>query len=185
MATGASAARGRRNSPAQPRLADYFPGASQPASTRLAESFADHPERRQDGGSPHADVEFIPTKWRSILSMEMQGLTKTEIASRLGMHQASVSMICRRPAYVSFRERHLGKLDADFFAMKPLALRALERGLTGTDDNTALKAADMWFSGARYQGYDKSKVTGQETLSAEDVVKRLLQVNVQVNIDKD
>jgi len=81
------------------------------------------------------------------------------------------------------RSELLDEMDNEFLVMKPAAMAALRRGLVDRDTNTALRASEMWMKTSGFMQYGKGSQQG--TLSAEDVAKQLLQVNVQVNVAKE
>lgn len=131
---------------------------------------------------PYAE---LPTSWRAILSLQIQGVGIAAIAKRLGMTDSGISHIVRDERYIKFRNEYLAALDDEFFAMKPLAFAALKGGLQSQDEDTALKASDQWFKAAGFGGYSKSPEPSTN-LTAEDVVRQLLHVeadNVQININ--
>jgi hypothetical protein len=128
-----------------------------------------------------AKRKFPETKARTILTLQMRGHTQAQIAEMMHISHQGVSIIVQRPEYKEMRERVLRELDDEFLAMKPLAFDAIEGGLRSSDENTALKAADMWFKGAGFGSYSKTPAV-DPTVTAEDVVRNLLQINVNVNV---
>lgn len=171
------------------RLEHYFPVAERQYRPDVGHSFATHPEDAAHDGK--VTVAGICTKWRAIMSLELQGVPKNEIATRVGMSAGSISNITLDPRYIEYRDAYLASIDGEFFAMKPLAFDALRKGLTSNDEDTALKAADMWFRGGSFGGFSKRDEPAKN-LTAEDVVRQLLQrepvvqqVNVQVNVGTD
>jgi hypothetical protein len=165
------------------RLSHYFPEADGQHRHRddLVGCAADQSLAHKTGRVPNED---IPTKWRVILSLEMQGESKVDIAKHVGMTASAVSQITRDERYLAHREAYLETIDRDFLAMKPLAFKALQQGLTSSDEDTALKASDQWFRAAGFGGYSKRDEPATQT-TAEDVVRQLLQINVQVNVGSD
>jgi hypothetical protein len=130
-----------------------------------------------------AKRKFPETKARTILTLQMRGHTQAQIAQMMHISHQGVSVIIQRPEYKEMRERVLRELDDEFLAMKPLAFDAIEGGLRSSDENVALKAADMWFKGAGFGSYSKTPAV-DPTVTAEDVVRNLLQINVNVNVPK-
>lgn len=167
----------------QSRLNDYFPAAEGKHSPQPAKAHAfDH--TRSEGGATLVTAEDVPTKWRTILSLEMKGTPQTKIAEILGMTDCSVSRIRHDPRYIEYRDNYFDQLDRDFYDMKPLAFDALRAGLGSNDENVALRAAETWFKGANFGGYSRTAQSGSN-VTAEDVARQLLQVNVQVNVNKE
>jgi hypothetical protein len=128
-----------------------------------------------------AKRKFPETKARTILTLQMRGHTQAQIAEMMHLSPQGVCVIIQRPEYKEMRERVLRELDDEFLAMKPLAFDAIEGGLRSSDENVALKAADMWFKGAGFGSYSKTPAV-DSTVTAEDVVRNLLQINVNVNV---
>lgn len=141
--------------------------------------------RWEDGRLPAPEDE-LSTRHRMILTLEMQGHTQREIAEMLGYSSwQSVCQVVNTDRYKAYRDAYLTQFDDDFFAMKPLALDALRKGLRSADDNVALRASQQWFQGASFGGFAKTPVA-PETTSAEDIARALvreanLSVNVQIN----
>ena len=121
-------------------------------------------------------------RWASVCTLELRGLSQKNIAEALGIAPHTVSVIVNDDRYIQYRRERLAALDEDFVAMKPLALSALRGGLQSADENTALRASEQWFRAASFGGYSKTEQPSR-AVTAEDVAKQLLQVNVQVNVD--
>lgn len=128
-----------------------------------------------------AHRKFPETKARTILTLEMRGKTKTQIAEMMHLSIQGVCLICQRSEYKAMRENVLREMDQEFLAMKPLAFDAIENGLRSSDENVSLKAADMWFKGAGFGSYAKTPAS-DPSVTAEDVVRNLLQINVNVSV---
>ena len=126
--------------------------------------------------------EEVPTKWASIYTLELRGLTQGEIAQALSMSANGVSKIVNDERYIAYREKHLADLDSAFVQMKPLAFNALKNGLNSADENTALRASEQWFKGAGFGGFAKDPVQPTR-LTAEDIAAQLLGVQVNVNVN--
>jgi hypothetical protein len=127
-------------------------------------------------------IDRVTTRWASVYTLELRGLTHAQIAEALGLSKGGVSHIVADPRYIKYREEHLSALDQEFVAMKPLAFRALRGGLQSPDENTALRASEQWFKAANYGGFSKHERPAVST-SAEDIARELLRggINVQVN----
>ncbi len=130
----------------------------------------------------HAISRTLPTSWAAMLTLEMQGYTKKEIAQMLGRNYARVTRITTHPVYLEHRTQRLGDLDRDFVNLKHKVVDVMGRALDQSAPMDAqLRAADMWFKTQGYGAYSKNPVPEQK-VTVEDVVSRLLQVNVQVNV---
>jgi transcriptional regulator with XRE-family HTH domain len=164
------------------RLSHYFPVADGPHKLGGVYGVAANPETGMHG--QRQPLDELSTRWRVVMSLEMQGMSKTDIAKQMGLAANTVSEITRDERYLAARDEYLREIDADFLAMKPLAFDALRQGLTSADEDTALKASDQWFREAGFGGYSKRDEPSEKT-TAEDVVRQLLQINVQVNVGSD
>jgi hypothetical protein len=133
------------------------------------------------GKNKGAKRHFPETKARTILTLEMRGKSKTLIAEMMHISIQGVINIVQSPEYKAMREHVLREMDHEFLAMKPLAFDAIENGLKSSDENVSLKAADMWFKGAGFGSYSKTPAV-DPSVTAEDVVRNLLQVNVNVSV---
>jgi hypothetical protein len=130
-------------------------------------------------GNPSA-VQLLPTKARAILALELRGLPKTQIAVRLHMKEQAVRRITHTDRYIAARAVLLDRLDHEFLAMKPAVFNALRRGLDSGDEGIALRASEQWMRAAGFMHYGKGEA--QQGLTAEDVAKQMLQLNVTVNV---
>ena len=137
-------------------------------------------KRRESGA---LNLKRLRPKHIQVLALHLQGMKQSHIANRLGLSQPWVSNVISDPLsqeYITqFLEEQKGRLTGLFAR----SLDAVQEGLEAvhpTSDNplygTRLKAADMVF---KLQGSYDEVVSSDE--SAEDVIERMLQVNVQVN----
>lgn len=163
-------------------LARLFPAAYTPRTTGLRnrpqgfKSDTDH-----TGRSTRGALKILSTRARMVLSLELRGKDKREIAQHLQMSEQQVGNITRTQRYIAHREVLLGEADQDFLNMKPQAMAALRRGFSSGDEGIALRASETWMRAAGFMQYGKSG--SQSTVTAEDVAAQLLQVNVQVNVN--
>lgn len=137
-----------------------------------------------DGRPP--GVGWLSTRHRMILTLELRGKDKTEIAQILGTSLGTVYKATSTPRYIEARDKFLVEMDQEFINMKPEAMAALRRGLTSGDTNTALHASETWMKAAGFMQYGRG--AGQQGVTAEDVAAQLLQVNININTnpgDKD
>lgn len=103
-----------------------------------------------------------------IIEMHLEGLTFTEISNATGMQIATISRIVNGPQAQKIIAARYSNLDQ---AMLMQATNVVRSKLTSEDEAIALRAAEMVY---RSHGkYDKEKAV---TLSAEDVVARMLEV---------
>ena len=70
---------------------------------------------------------------RTVLMLQMRGMSKAEIARQMRLTEQQVHYITRTARYVAARDAWLASLDVEFRAMKVAAFRALDRGLHSAD----------------------------------------------------
>ena len=150
-------------------LAELFPAAHDKLHVQLPGSL----------GNPSA-IQLLPTKARAILALELRGLPKTQIAVRLHMKEQAVRRITHTDRYIAARAALLDRLDHEFLAMKPMAFNALCRGLHSVDEGIALRASEQWMRAAGFMQHGRGGA--RQGVTAEDVAKQMLQLNVTVNV---
>ena len=92
------------------------------------------------------------------------------------MTEGRISIITNSPEYIAEREKILAGYDQDFLNLKGKVMKALDDGLTAsTPMSERLRAADMWFKAAGYGAHAPVKTADVSNVTAEDVVKLLLQ----------
>jgi hypothetical protein len=119
-------------------------------------------------------AQQLSLRARQVLHLQMQGLPRTEIAIRLGLSEGHVGRITRSPDYVAARDVLLEREEAVLRAMKPMAFRALEDGLSSRDEYTRLQAAALYFKISGYMHHGKCVACASDNVTAEDVARHLL-----------
>lgn len=163
-------------------LRQLFPAAYEPH--RRVGNLTELPipeEKIPRGRSP---LKQLSTRARMILTMELRGFDKKQIAQRLQMTEQGVVRLTGTDRYIAHRDKYLERMDAEMLAMKPLAFNALRGGLTSQDENTALRASEQWMKAAGFMHYGKAAQGSNLPVTAEEVAARLQAnvVNVQVNL---
>jgi hypothetical protein len=69
-------------------------------------------------------------------------------------------------------ERRFTDMDMELRSLMPKAVEVLRQGMVSEDPNIQLSAADKWF---RSQGFYSPKKEKETNLSAEDLVRQLLE----------
>lgn len=160
-------------------LADLFPAAYTP---HVPAKIPGNGDASRFGGKTRGQSKHLSTRVRMILTLELRGKTQGEIAQQMQMRPSSVHRIVNTDRYVAAREELLGRMDSEFATFKSLAFTALGNGLRSRDENVALRASEQWMRAAGFGQYGRGNA--QQGVTAEDVVRQLLQVNVNVNVDK-
>ena len=115
------------------------------------------------------DYSKLTERERAVLILKLFGAKHREIADRVGCHWKHVSRIVHLRRFQEEYERLFERFGAMFLELGPKALQAFERGLDSGDDNTALRAAAMWFARA-----DDVRRNVAPKASAEDLARHLL-----------
>jgi len=143
------------------------------ANTDLTNALAAKKEMLAEGS------KGVSTKWWSIMTMQMRGLTAIEIASRLGMTPQTVSNITRSQRYKDAYKGRLDGLDAELYALKPKAIQAFTNGLVSTNTDTALRAATEFFKITGQGTYGRQDTAPSGSVGAEALAKQLLLASKQ------
>jgi hypothetical protein len=111
---------------------------------------------------------------RLILHLQFKGLRQREIANLLGMNENRISVIVNSARYKRAYDGKLNEVDDEFLRMKPMAIRAVESGLTCGDERISLRAAETWFKAHGYGGFGEGRgVNVTVNVTAEDVALQL------------
>jgi hypothetical protein len=96
------------------------------------------------------------------------------------MKEHAVRRITHTDRYIAARAVLFNRLDHEFLAMKPAVFNALRRGLDSGDEGIALRASEQWMRAAGFMHYGKGEA--RQGLTAEDVAKQMLQLNLTLNV---
>ena len=124
----------------------------------------------------------LSTRARMVLSLEMRGYDKQSIAGHIGISPQRVHQITYSDRYIEAREALLSRMDYEFVAMKPAAFAALRNAINSRDENTALRGSEAWMRAAGFGQYGRGASNPVGAVTAEDVARRLLQLQVSVNV---
>lgn len=118
-----------------------------------------------------------------MLELHIAGLTHREIAAHLGCSAQTVSNIVTSELGRQFVAERIGGMDQEFLALYGDVIQAVRDGLA-PDQETAVRltAADKWL---RAHGRFARSEGGSASVTAEDVVRKLLERGAQVNLIKD
>lgn len=123
----------------------------------------------------------IPHRWFYVLALHMAGKSCREIAQQTRYTTNYVYRILQHPDIVALRSRLLDFATREFEALWPTVVENIRNQLASEDPRVQLAAQHQWLKASGK--YAASEHT-EKPASAEDVVAKLLQVNVQVNVDK-
>ena len=135
--------------------------------------------------SPVADHSSYKISHRDffVLSLHLSGSTAEEIAELAGYSSPySVYNILRKKEVILVRQQLLESLELEFEALQGQIFQTVKDKLKSQDERIQLESVQIWM---KYFGKFLPKSDGESHLTAEDVVKQILnqQINVQVNVD--
>ncbi len=116
---------------------------------------------------------------REMIAMHLSGMPSTEIAAGLDVAYVTVCRILNDPLAVELINGFSEMSKKEFDALRFKANAALRDGLDHTSIQTRLRAADLFSK--RAGDYHPREVDDGDT--AEDVIQRLLNLNLQVNVE--
>lgn len=127
----------------------------------------------------------IPHRWHQVLSLHMSGKSVKEIMALTGYSQWMTYNILRQPEIIVARQRIMQATSDEFEALFPKVVSNIREQLDSEDEQVRLAAQTQFFK-ATGKFNPKVKAEG-ENVSAEDVVSKLLQqqININVNVQKD
>ena len=151
---------------------DHLPALSRPESQ--------DPTFYRHSGTRHRE-HIISNRDFFVLSLHLAGYSAEEIADLAGYASPqTVYSVLRRKEVLMVRQQMLEGLELEFEAMQKHIFDVIKSKVDSVDERIQLEAVQIWM---RYFGKYKDRGTTKEELTAEDVVRNLLQVNVQVNVD--
>lgn len=137
-------------------------------------------EQKADGSRDAAGnlkLKALSPLHMEVVKSHLDGVKNCDIAAIFNMHNNTVSKILKDPLVEAIRKEWMNDKHAEFNALYGKAIDAIRDGLNENEPvANRLKAVDKFFANAPGQ---KEAETERDT--AEDVVARLLQVNIQIN----
>lgn len=128
-------------------------------------------------GKPRNVKQLRPID-KYILVLHLRGFKGTQIAKLLGISTEKVYNFLRSDKARELAEDYHSFIDEEHKALYSEAVDALRRGLRSQDPDIFLRAAKMFFD----TGGRKSKSDG--SLSAEDYISRIIELNQQGQVTK-
>ena len=137
--------------------------------------------RRENGAKP---LKRLKSKHLRLIALHLQGYSNQDIAEAAGVSQAWLSIILSDPLTEQYLSQFRKEQEARLTGLYARSLDAVQDSLEATlsDDrpnhSVRLKGADLAFK--LNNSYEKAS---ESVLTAEDVIERMLQVNVGVQIN--
>lgn len=134
--------------------------------------------RRADGSLNLKELKMIHYK---MLKLHFSGDSNSDIAKKLQKTDATISRWLSDPLIVEILDKEFKAQDARFKAMYGKTLDVIEDSLDRNKYNIGvnLKGADMYLKA--HKKYDPDTVKAGDT--AEDVIARMLNLNIQFNVN--
>ena len=115
-----------------------------------------------------------------VLSLHLAGYSAQEIAELAGYASPyTVYTILKKREVLMVRQQLLDGLELEFETLQQDVFRTITDKIHSEDEHIQLEAIQIWM---RYFNKYKEKGQQKEEVTAEDVVRKMLQVNVQVNV---
>lgn len=152
-----------------------------PTAPALLQSY--NPELRNKRKPRRNDLVPIPHKWFEVLAMHLAGKPTREIVEETGYTSASVYRIMNSPRTQAVRQQLLSSYQDEYEALFGKIINNIRVQLDSDDIKVQQTAQQQWLnSEKKFRSLKLAQVPGE---SAEDVVARMLNVNVQVNVAND
>jgi len=115
-----------------------------------------------------------------VLSLHLSGSTAEEIAELAGYSSPyTVYSILRKKEVILVRQQLLESLELEFEALQKSIFEVVKTKLKSQDERIQLEAVQVWM---KYFGKFLPKVD-ENRLTAEDVVRQILNQQIQVNVN--
>jgi len=125
----------------------------------------------------------IPLRWYCVLSLHLSGKSPKEVMQETGYSTAMYYRILNDPAVQSVRQQLLDSTQQEFEALFNQVVENIRNQLKSTDEQIQIAAQNQFFKAT---GKFAPKVSEKgDGLTVEDVVAKLLNVNIQVNVDSN
>ncbi len=129
------------------------------------------------------DYTPIPIKWYYVLALYLKGKSPQEISELTGYASGYVYHIINNPSTQSVRQQLLDQTNQDLESLFGKVVENIRQQLDSKDPQIQLAAQTQFFKATGK--YTPKQANKGSELTAEDVVSKLLQVNVQVNVQSD
>jgi len=124
----------------------------------------------------------VPLRWYQVLALHLAGKTPNEVMAETGYSSAMYYRILNHPSIQSVRQQLLDQTQQEFEALFNKVVENIRKQLDSGDPMVRLAAQNQWFkANGKFQ---PKNVEGEKKLTAEEVVAKLLNINVQVNVAK-
>lgn len=123
-------------------------------------------------------LKSLKPKHHKMIQMHLAGVPSTEIAKTLGIARNTVFNWMRDPLIIEEIRKGKQAWEDEFDALYGKAIQAVRAGLDDMDPTHSLRAAAIYFR--QKQDAAQLKVGGGKE-TAEDIIARMLQINIQIN----
>lgn len=132
--------------------------------------------RMSNGWRP---LRKLKPKHLKAVKMHLEGFSNIDIAATMQWAPSYVSSLLQDPSCQEIIQRVRGDWEREFDSLEGLAVDSLRRSLKSTNEKNRLRATSMFLQERR----ERDKASGGGHESAEDVIQRMLQVNLNLQIN--
>ncbi len=133
------------------------------------------------GGGSRNTLKRLRGAHYQCVNLHLLGRTNTQIALEMGRSIAWVGDTLGDPLVKELLEQRFHQVDNELRALMPLAVGVLRENMQGLDPALQISAADKWF---RANGFYQGKKVDDTRLTAEDIVKKLLEETAPGEVSK-
>ena len=126
-----------------------------------------------------SDLVPIPHKWFEVIALHLAGTATKEILETTGYSIQTYYRIMNNPRSIAVRQQLLSVYQDEFEALFSKVIDNLREQLGDNDMKVKQTAQQQWLTAEKKFKIKTAESPGE---SAEDLVSRLLNVNVQVNV---
>ena len=126
------------------------------------------------------DLVHVPHKWFEVMALHLAGKSSNEICEIVGYSLQTYYRIMNSPRSIAVRQQLLSMYQDEFEALFNKVIINIRDQLGSEDVKTQQTAQQQWLNAEKK--FNKKIGGDRPGESAEDLVSRLLNVNVQVNV---
>lgn len=154
-----------------------------PKTHALTQSHVSDPTYQTKRRKRRNDLVPIPAKWFKVVALHLSGVSTQDILKETGYSLGTYYQIMSNPRTQAVRQQLLGAYQDEFEALFGTVISNLRKQLMDDSLKVQQEAQRQWLAAESKFKIVKNKATNGD--SAEDLVSKLLNLNVQVNVNND
>ena len=123
----------------------------------------------------------VPLRWYFVLALHLSGKSPREVMEETGYSSAMYYKVLNHPTVQSVRQQLLDHTQQEFEALFSKVVENIRNQLKSNDPQVQLAAQTQFFKATGK--FQPKKGDEDKELTAEDIVSKILNINVQVNVD--